>query len=206
MFKGGSICGACYQIKYDGDQSQGLGRAGSLVVQVVDSGSWATFDCHMSAFHTITGASTNIFPIAFKMVPCLTSSEGAVAAVLSYDYYWTKFVFGDTKYPVKSAELTVGAESYPMKRVLGYWAAWTGPVDGQVSFTLIDDHGNKNVLRRCFAGWKNRKTGSACTAAGSTAAEMKSDLAFASTRGDGAMADVQVVAGNATIESTTILP
>merc|ERR1712217_850650 len=162
MFRGGAVCGACYRITYGGDQEQGLGRPGSLVVQVVDSGAWATFDCHMSAFHAITGASTNIFPITYELVACATSAEGAVAAVLSYDYYWTKFVFSDMRYPVESAELTIGDKTYPLKRVLGYWAAWTGPVDGQVSFILADAHCNKALLNNCFSGWKNRKTGSSC--------------------------------------------
>jgi len=178
MFRAGSICGACYRITYAGDQPQGLGRLGSLVVQVVDSGAWATFDCHMSAFETITGASTNTFSIAYEPVPCATSSEGAVAAVLSYDYYWTKFVFSDMKYPVESAEITVGDKSYEMNRVLrneqglrvlGYWAVWTGPVEGKVSFTLVDGHGNNAVLQNCFSGWANRKPGSSCSASSSAA-------------------------------------
>merc|ERR1719221_1420844 len=169
MFRGGAVCGACYRITYAGDQGQGLGRPGSLVVQVVDSGAWATFDCHMSAFHAITGASTNIFPITYEMVACATSAEGAVAAVLSYDYYWTKFVFSDMRYPVESAELTIGEKAYTLKRVLGYWAAWTGPVAGPVSFILADDHGNTASLSDCFSGWKNCKTGSSCVGTAGTA-------------------------------------
>merc|ERR1712232_772303 len=164
MFRGGAVCGACYRLTYSVDQEQGLGRPGSLVVRVVDSGAWATFDCHMSAFHEITGESTNIFPVAYDLVPCATSAEGAVAAVLSYDYYWTKFVFSNMRYPVERAELSIGEKTYTLKRVLGYWAAWTGPVDGQVSFMLVDDHGNKALLNNCFSGWKNRKTGSLCVA------------------------------------------
>merc|ERR1712194_367340 len=82
MFREGAVCGACYRIAYAGDQEQGLGRPGNLVVQVVDSGAWATFDCHMTAFREITGASTNIFPISYELVPCATSANGAVAAVL----------------------------------------------------------------------------------------------------------------------------
>merc|ERR1719392_304555 len=45
MFTGGAVCGACFHITYAGNQAQGLGRPGSLTIQVVDSGSWATFDC-----------------------------------------------------------------------------------------------------------------------------------------------------------------
>merc|ERR1712039_535691 len=113
----------------------------------------------MSAFRTITGATTNIFPVAYEMVPCATSANGATAAVLSYDYYWTKFVFSDMRYPVEAAQMTVGEKTYVLKRVLGYWAAWTGPVDGSVSFALVDDQGNKALLKSCFGGWSNRRTG-----------------------------------------------
>ena len=35
-----------------------VGRPGSAVVQIVDSGSWATFDCHMTVFNKITDYHT----------------------------------------------------------------------------------------------------------------------------------------------------
>ena len=35
-----------------------IGRPGSAVVQIVDSGSWATFDCHMTVFNKITDYNT----------------------------------------------------------------------------------------------------------------------------------------------------
>merc|ERR1712232_1021388 len=176
MFRGGAVCGACYRLTYSVDQQQGLGRPGSLVIQVVDSGAWATFDCHMTAFHQITGASTNIFPVTYELVPCATSSKGATAAVLSYDYYWTKFVFSDMRYPVDTAQLTVGEKTYNLKRVLGYWAAWTGPAEGSVSFKLVDDHGNTASLNNCFGGWKNRKTGDSCFARTSAALLLANDI------------------------------
>lgn len=164
MYRAGATCGACYRIEYHGDQQQGLGHAGAATVQVVDSGAWATFDCHMSAFKKITSYDTSIFPISYEKVPCETSAQGAVAAVLTYDFYWTKFVFGNLPYPVQSAELHVGEQRFELQRVGGYWASWTGPLDGQVSFVLTEDQGSSTVLSSCFSGWKGRHSGASCTA------------------------------------------
>ena len=66
------------------------GRPGSAVVQIVDSGSWATFDCHMTAFSKITDYNTGFFPVSYEEVPCDTASQGPVVGVLQYDPWLKK--------------------------------------------------------------------------------------------------------------------
>ena len=56
------MCGRCYKLTYKGDHEQGLGRPGSHVVQIVDSGSWATFDCHMTVFNKEQAAVVSFAP------------------------------------------------------------------------------------------------------------------------------------------------
>lgn len=162
MFKRGATCGACYRITFKGNHPRGLGRPGSEVVQVVDSGSGATFDCHMTAFESITGYNTDVFPITYEKVPC-ENGGGGVVAVLQYHPYFTKFVFGNLRYPVSSAELKIGNEHFPLKRVEGFWAVWTNPsIDGSVTFMLTEEDGSKAVMRHCFTKWQKRHTGDAC--------------------------------------------
>jgi len=162
MFAGGEICGACYRLTYHGDHEQGLGRPGSETIQVVDSGSWATFDCHMSAFHKITAQETAIFPITYERVACETPG-GPIAAVLHTDYYFTKLVFNNLRYPVKTADLMVAEKKYPLKLVGGWWYVWTGHVSGKVSFSIVEDDGSHVQLHNCFGGWENRKAGDSCS-------------------------------------------
>jgi len=164
MFGGGEICGACYRLTYHGDHEQGLGRPGSEVIQVVDSGSWATFDCHMTAFNKITGQDTAIFPITYERVACETPG-GPVAAVLHTDYYFTKLVFNNLRYPVKSAELSIAEKKYPLKLVGGWWHVWTGNAKGTVSFDIAEEDGSHVRLSHCFGGWENRKAGQSCSGA-----------------------------------------
>ena len=57
------------------------------------------------------------------------------------DYYWTKFVFSNLRYPVKSADLIIGGKNHPMKLVGGYWGAWTGPIKGDTSFKITEENG-----------------------------------------------------------------
>lgn len=163
VFGNGEVCGRCYRLSYKGGHEQGLGSPGSAVIQVVDSGSWATFDCHMTAFKKITHYNTGFFPISYQEVPCDTSGP-AVVGVLQYDYYWTKFVFSNLRYPVKSADLIIGGKHHTMKLIGGYWGAWTGPVKGKTSFVLTDERGHKVTFSNCFGGWTKRKTGEACYA------------------------------------------
>ncbi|CAE7197415.1 EXPA13 [Symbiodinium natans] len=163
LFGNGEICGRCYRLTYKGGHEQGLGSPGSDVVQIVDSGSWATFDCHMTAFHKITNYDTGFFPITYEEVACDTSPEGPVAGVLQYDYYFTKMVFSNLRYPVKEAELTIGGKKHEMKLIGGWWSAWTGPITGKTSFQITEENGFVVNFPNCFHGeWTNRKTGDAC--------------------------------------------
>lgn len=163
MFGGGEICGACFRLTYKGDHEQGLGRPGSDVIQVVDSGSWATFDCHMTAFHKITDYNTGFFPVTYEQVPCETSAGGPVAGVLHSDYYISKLVFSNLRYPVKSATLSIGGEKYPLKLVGGWWHVWTGPAKGSVTFRIVEQNGQEVTISSCFGGWQNRKAGDGCS-------------------------------------------
>jgi len=162
MFGGGEICGACYRLTYQGDHEQGLGHPGSEVIQVVDSGSWATFDCHMTAFHEITSQDTGIFPVTYERVAC-DAPGGPVAAVLHTDYYFTKLVFNNLRYPVKTAELTVGDKKFPLKLVGGWWYVWTGAVSGKASFSITEDDGSQVMLDGCFGDWEQRKAADSCS-------------------------------------------
>mmetsp|Transcript_13819 Transcript_13819/g.25898 ORF Transcript_13819/g.25898 Transcript_13819/m.25898 type:complete len:280 (-) Transcript_13819:353-1192(-) len=164
LFGNGEVCGRCYRLRYGGDHEQGLGRPGSAVVQIVDSGSWATFDCHMTVFDKITGYDTGFFPVSYQEVACETSPEGPVAGVLEYDYYFTKIVFSNLRYPVRAAELTIGGKKHEMQLIGGWWSAWTGPIEGSASFKITEENGYAVYFSDCFGGWKNRKTGDACYA------------------------------------------
>jgi len=67
------------------------GRPGSLVVQIVDSGSAKTFDCHVDAFEEIIGARTGVFPITYEPVDCgTTPGHAAVATVLDGNKHGTR--------------------------------------------------------------------------------------------------------------------
>merc|ERR550525_947525 len=163
MFGGGEICGACYRITYHGDQAQGLGRPGSEIIQVVDSGSWATFDCHMTAFHEITDYNTGFFPITYEQVPCELSAGGPVVGVLHSDYYITKLVFSNLRFPVKTASVSIGGKEYSLKLIGGWWYVWTGGVKGSVIFKLEEADGDTVTISGCFGGWQNRHTGEGCS-------------------------------------------
>eukprot|EP00439_Symbiodinium_sp_Y106_P062907 s1273_g9.t1 len=161
----GSACKYADRLMGGLNSEQGLGRPGSDVVQIVDSGSWATFDCHMTAFNQITHYDTGFFPITYEEVACDTSPTGPVAGVLQYDYYFTKIVFSNLRYPVQSAELTIGGKKHQMKLIGGWWSAWTGPIQGKTSFRITEENGYVVNFPNCFDGeWKNRKTGDACYA------------------------------------------
>eukprot|EP00435_Cladocopium_sp_Y103_P044166 s1424_g12.t1 len=91
LFGNGEVCGRCYRLTYKGNHEQG--RPGSAVVQIVDSGSWATFDCHMTAFNKITDYDTGFFPVSYEEVPCATASQGYWGA-------WTGPINGDTSFKI----------------------------------------------------------------------------------------------------------
>merc|ERR1712117_556950 len=73
LYKQGATCGACFRVSYDGSEATDAGRPGSMVVQIVDSGSAKTFDCQVDAFEAITGSRTGVFPITYEPVDCETA-------------------------------------------------------------------------------------------------------------------------------------
>lgn len=181
MFGGGEICGACFRITYKGNHAQHLGRPGSTVIQVVDSGSWATFDCHMNAFSDVTDYHTGIFPVTYEQVSCDTTSAGATVAVLESDYYFTKLVFNNLHYPVKEASVAVAGRDYPLQLVSGWWYVWTGGVKGHSEFSVTETNGQKVRIPGCFGGWQHRH-GGACTVSGQRAfAAVETSLAAVAT-------------------------
>lgn len=81
LYAAGAICGACYQLIYDGSSGNtDPGVAGSEVIQVVDSGAGGNdhFDCFIDAFESITGARTGIFTVGttYRQVNCDTVIGG----------------------------------------------------------------------------------------------------------------------------------
>lgn len=111
LYSGGAACGSCWLVSYDGSPATDPGRAGSLVVQIVDSGSAKTFDCQLTAFNIITGASTGVFPIHYEPVDCEVSSGGPVVTVLDGSNAWyTKVIFSNLPRGVLHAAVVLGGE------------------------------------------------------------------------------------------------
>merc|ERR1719499_2254952 len=82
LYEQGATCGACFRVSYDGSEATDPGRPGSMVVQIVDSGSAKTFDCQIDAFENITGAMTGMFPITYEPVDCeIADGLGPVVTV-----------------------------------------------------------------------------------------------------------------------------
>jgi len=163
LFKGGANCGACYRVRYGGGAATDPGRAGSLIVQIVDSGSAKTFDCHLKAFQKITGARTGIFPISYTPVSCLRKKGGAVAMVLDgNNAYYTKVIFSNLQKAVRSASMTIAGSKINLKRAGGAtWSANTGGKKGKVTFSLKLTGGSAYRFSSCFSSWPVR-TGSSC--------------------------------------------
>merc|ERR1712038_1227853 len=118
LYQQGAACGACFRVSYDGSKATDSGRPGSLVVQIVDSGSAKTFDCQVDAFETITGSRTGIFPISYEPVDCETATDGPVATVLDGNNAWyTKVIFSNLPGAVVSADNKISGKSFGMSRV-----------------------------------------------------------------------------------------
>lgn len=166
LYNSGATCGSCYRVSYDGSEATDAGRAGSLVVQIVDSGSAKTFDCQVDAFEAITGARTGVFPITYTPVDCDTAASGATATVLDGGNAWyTKVIFSNLSQAVVSAELIVGKQSFSMQRAGGAtWSANTGGATGVASFRLALEGGHEVVIDGCFAGSWPVATGTSCSA------------------------------------------
>merc|ERR1712150_279841 len=155
LYQQGATCGACFRVSYDGSKATDNGRPGSLVVQIVDSGSAKTFDCQVDAFEAITGSRTGIIPITYEPVDCETADDGPVATVLDGDNAWyTKVIFSNLPGAVVSADLTVNGASFSMSRVGGAtWKASPAGATGSASFTVTLQDGRSVDFGSCFDTW-----------------------------------------------------
>jgi len=162
-FAGGAGCGACFKISHNGHDGTDPSRAGSEIVQVVNSADAVDFSCNPVVFNTITGATTGIFPITYEPVACETTSDFGAATVLDgNNAYYTKAIFSDLPHAVSKATLMVGSKSFAMQRVGG--ATFMASTDGRTdaaSFQLTLADGSTNKISPCFGTWPVA-TGSAC--------------------------------------------
>jgi len=164
LYENGAKCGSCYRVSYDGSQAIDSGRAGSLVVQIVDSGGANTFDCQVEAFEVITGARTGIFPITYEPVDCNVAAYGATATVLDGgNAHYTKVIFSNLAQAVVGAELIVGTQGFSMQRVSGAtWSAQTHGASGNATFKVTSAGGQQTSMDACFASWPVA-TGASCS-------------------------------------------
>ena len=171
LYSSGAACGSCWRVSYDGSPATDPGVPGSMVVQVVDSGSARTFDCHLTAFQRITGASTGVFPITYEPVDCDVGSAGPVATVLDGDNAWyTKVIFSNLVSGVLKADLFLGESAFTMSRVSGgTWSASTAGKRDAASFAVTLDTGDI-IAFRCFDSWPV-PTGSSCTGPSASTAQ-----------------------------------
>jgi len=163
LYRAGAACGSCFKVSYDGSPATDQGRPGSLVVQIVDSGSAKTFDCQVDAFEAITGARTGIFPITYEPVDCeLNPASGPVATVLDgMNAWYTKVIFSNLPQAVDAAEITVEDRPFSMSRVGGAtWQASPGGATGVAGFALRLDGGAVVCLDACFGAWPVATTAS----------------------------------------------
>jgi len=164
LYANGASCGSCYRVAYDGSDATDAGTAGSLVVQIVDSGSAKTFDCQVEAFEAITGATTGIFPITYEPVDCDVAAGGATATVLDGGNAWfTKVIFSNFAQAVIGAELQVGNQMFVMQRASGAtWRANTDGSTGTASFRVTLEGGQQVAIDSCFSSWPVA-TGASCS-------------------------------------------
>jgi len=73
----GSICGKCFEITYDGGPSHYNpsqippgATPGSAIIQVINSGANADFDCLVNGFKDITGLITDGVDMTYNEVTC----------------------------------------------------------------------------------------------------------------------------------------
>jgi hypothetical protein len=164
LYKGGLGCGQCYRITYAGVGGTDPGKAGSDIIQVVDSGSAKEFDCFLDAFTAITGAVTGVFPIQYAPVSC-TASPPIIVVLDGNNSYYVKVLLAGGTTSVKSASLQIGSTTYTLDRVSGatWKAALSGRTDQQVSFTILYTDGVTETVSRCFGGIWPVATGAQCS-------------------------------------------
>jgi hypothetical protein len=81
LYENGVGCGKCYTIVYNSaDGGTDTATSGTANVQVVDSGAGGSehFDCFVTAFETLTGIKTGIFPVSFTQIDCAPQPLTAV--------------------------------------------------------------------------------------------------------------------------------
>jgi hypothetical protein len=157
-------CGDCYNVSYNGVGGTDPGRAGSAVIQAVDSGSAKEFDCFLDVFEEITGATTGVFPIQYSRVEC--TKTGPTVVILDGDNAWyVKVLFAGGSSGVQSATLEIGESSYTMDRIGG--ATWKASLSGQedeaVKFLLTYVDGTIDQVTDCFGGSWPVATSLQCT-------------------------------------------
>eukprot|EP00930_Biecheleria_cincta_P043276 TRINITY_DN29730_c0_g1_i1.p1 TRINITY_DN29730_c0_g1~~TRINITY_DN29730_c0_g1_i1.p1 ORF type:complete len:1074 (+),score=175.39 TRINITY_DN29730_c0_g1_i1:111-3224(+) len=155
LYAAGASCGSCWRVSYDGSPATESGQPGSMVIQIVGSGSPNTFECHLTAFQQITRATSGVFPVTYESVGCETGSQGGVATVLDGNNAWyTKVIFSNLPDAVVGASMMVKDRVYTMSRVSGAtWQANTGGQSGSVSFSVSLGDGSTVQFDSCFSSW-----------------------------------------------------
>lgn len=164
LYKSGLGCGKCFRISFSGVGGTDPGRAGSSVIQVVDSGSAKEFDCYLDAFTEIAGAVTGVFPIQYSQVDC--TKAGPTAVILDGDNaYYVKVLFAGGITGVQSTRIQIGASSYAMDRVSGatFKASLTGQTNQAVTFFITYAGGATDTISGCFGGAWPVSTSSECS-------------------------------------------
>lgn len=168
LFDNGKACGRCYKISFGGSGGSDGGRAGSEVIQVVNSGHMAhnaVFDCQVDAFEAITGARTGVYPINYEEVDCDQSNGGGVATVLAGGNAWyTKVLFSNLVRPATAVSVVAGGKRHKleMQPCCGTWAGQLGGESAHVGFELTHDDGTTTSFKDCFKSWPV-KTSVACS-------------------------------------------
>jgi len=166
LYDGGHACGRCYRLIYGGDEGlhgTPAGKSGSLIIKVVDSGAGGTdhFDCHLTAYTSLTSTAPGMFPIRFEPATCMTAGRYPDVTVLQGGNPWSIIaLFSDLASPVSSAYITVDGQRFKMRQ--GSSAGWAGDVFLQggakrdhtvVSFYVKLADGTSANLVNCFSHW-----------------------------------------------------
>lgn len=149
LFVNGTECGACYRLSH--------GSGAGVVVQVVTANSMenSTLNCHSSVYRAISGgANVGAVRVRYEPVACDTSHKGPIATMVSGNDYYSKLIFANLPYPLKTAELVDGKRHVQMSRIAdtAQWSAEHGLIGSDtVGFKLTTSHGEELTLAGCFA-------------------------------------------------------